>query len=252
MADGDQGAAAPKKGFPLWIILAGGGAVALFLYLRRRSSTSAQTAQPLVPAVVTDPNTGLPIDPLTGLPFQGTSTQPQTMTDWIGKAEAWALGKHLNSGLVNKALFDYTNGNRLGPREAAIIDQILSAVGYPPDLLPFKGPGLDNPTKPKGPFFNWQTWKWFGLQAGESYATEPKFLPKGSHLLSILGKVGSNIIMPLANAPIYALVPRNWTAGTHDMTGPLTWRRIDNNLAFAALPKGTQVSTFSAYAPAAA
>lgn len=238
MAADDQGAAAPRKGLPLWVILAGGGALAFVLW--RYRGTSAATQQPLVPAVATDPNTGLPIDPLTGLPFQGTSTQPQSLTDWISKAEAWAAGQgHLNAGLVSKALYDYTNGNRLNEQEAGVLQKILTAVGYPPILLPWNGPTGTNPSSGgKGPYFHPNTWKWFGLQKGESFLGEPKEAAKGSGLFTALGRVGQLIFQPQANAPIYALV---------NDKGKQVWRRIDSAKAFAALPTGTQVATLKSY-----
>lgn len=235
MAADDQASAAPRKGFPLWVILVGGGALAFVLW-RNKGSLSGQTAQPLVPAVATDPNTGLPIDPLTGLPFQGTSTQPQSITDWISKAEAWAAGQgHLNAGLVSKALYDYTNGNQLNEQEAGVLQKILTAVGYPPILLPWNGPTGTNPTSGgKGPYFHANTWQWFGLQKGETFTGEPKDIAKGSGLLAALGRVGNLIFQPQANAPIYALIGSQW-------------RRIDSAKAFAALPKGTQVATLKGY-----
>lgn len=147
MAVGDQGGPAPKKGLPIWVILGGGGAVGLFLYLRRRSATTAGTTSPLVPGVVTDPNTGLPVDPLTGLPYLSNPTSPPTNEGWFSAAAAWATRNGISPSLANQALYDYINGQVLNANESNVIDKILGGYGYPPTPLPFGGtPVLPKPT----------------------------------------------------------------------------------------------------------
>jgi len=128
-----------KGGIPLWVILAGGGAVAILIWWRSRQS-AASTTSPLVPAVATDPNTGLPIDPLTGLPYitnPGTATQ--TIAQWALSAYNALLAKGYSPALANQAIYDFTNGNPLTDAEAGAVNAALGQAGYPPIPLPFNG-----------------------------------------------------------------------------------------------------------------
>lgn len=239
MAVGDQGSAPVKKPFPLWIILVGGGGLALFLYLRNRNA--AQTQQPLVPAVTTDPNTGLPVDPLTGLPFQGTSTQPQTLDAWTAAAESWASGHHLNPALVAKALFDYENGNRFNEAEAEILRKIIAAIGYAPGVLPWNGPTGNSPTpKGKGPFFDPSKWKW---ASPASWLPRVLSLVQGHQFLFNIGEKGTgNIELPRTGAPIYALVLQK--------NGQHLWQLITSAAQYRALPNGTRIASEQGYVTA--
>lgn len=146
MAVGDQPAAAQKGGLPLWVILGGGAALGLFLYMRRKSSSSA-TQSPLIPATVTDPNTGLPVDPLTGLPYITNPQQAPTNESWFNGALQWASHNGISASLANSALYKYINGELLNANESNVIDKVLSGFGAPPSPLPFGGtPVLPKPT----------------------------------------------------------------------------------------------------------
>ena len=129
-----------QGGIPLWVILAGGGGLALFLWWRNRQSSSG-TQQPLVPGVVTDPTTGLPIDPLTGLPYvTGGGTQTTTLQQWATTAyNDLMMQGGANAAAISQALYDYTNGNVLSDAESVIIHKALAAAGQPPQQLPFLG-----------------------------------------------------------------------------------------------------------------
>jgi hypothetical protein len=148
MAVGDQAGPAPKKGLPLWVIIGGGVGIGLFLYVRRKGAAGGGGPAPaLVPGVVTDPNTGLPIDPLTGLPYLANPASPPTNESWFNGAAAWASHNGISPSLANQSLYDYINGQILNPNESSVIDKILGGYGYPPTPLPFGGnPVLPTPT----------------------------------------------------------------------------------------------------------
>ena len=146
MAAGDQAGPAPKGGIPLWLIIVGGGAVALFLFMRARSGQATGTGGSLVPGVTTDPNTGLPIDPLTGLPYVSNPQSPATNESWFNGALQWATTHNISPSLANQALYDYINGQLLNGNESGVIDKILGGYGAPPTPLPFGGnPVLPHP-----------------------------------------------------------------------------------------------------------
>jgi hypothetical protein len=151
MAVGDQGAAPAKGGIPMWAIIGAGAALGLFLYMRRRAAADGATSSPLVPAVVTDPNTGLPVDPLTGLPYVTNPQGPATNETWYSGAMQWASTHGISPSLANSALYKYINGQLLNANEAGVIDKVLGQFGAPPSPLPFGGtPVLPKPT-PTGP-----------------------------------------------------------------------------------------------------
>jgi len=260
--DADQSGLPKKKpGIPLFVVIGGGLIVAYLIYRSRR--TAAQTQPPLVPAVTTDPNTGLPIDPLTGLPYTGVgpSSSQQDITTWVAQAESWARSHNMDAGLVSKAIYDYTNGNTLGPREANILEKILAGIGYPPIVLPWKGPTGNNPTTHnKGPWFNPSTWKWWNAgknlapKGSQNYPGEPKFVGAKSPFIDVLGSLGGLIRMPLSGAPIYALLPGGLlpNAQGYDPKAALRWRRLDAPTAFALVPTGTKIGTLQSWNPARA
>lgn len=138
----DQAGPAPRRGIPLWVILVGGGGLALFLYMRYRNNaaTSGSTLGAGTTGVVTDPNTGLPVDPLTGLPYvtQPTNT-PISMSAWISQAYSALVAAGVDPAAASQALYDYTNAQSLSSQEASIIDKALGLAGYPPQTLPFFG-----------------------------------------------------------------------------------------------------------------
>lgn len=198
MAVGDQAGPAPKKGLPLWVIIAGGAGIGLFLYMRRKNAAAASGAassgSALVPATVTDPNTGLPVDPLTGLPYTTTPTAAPDNNSWGLGAEQWLTAHGVSGSLASKAIYDYLNGNLLDANESAAIDKVLSGgYGFPPNELPFGGnPVLPKPTptappKPGPPHVN----------AGAF----PQFISAIQHKLVALN--GGNV---QGGAPVYALV----------------------------------------------
>lgn len=127
--------------FPLWVWIVGVGGVALFFYHQRSAGGQAQTQTPLVGGVVTDPNTGFPVDPTTGLPY--ITSQPgsvsQTLDQWIKLAAAALTNAGVAPGSANSALYDYSQGNPLSPDEANIVNKALGLVGFPPITLPFFG-----------------------------------------------------------------------------------------------------------------
>lgn len=145
MAAGDQGGPAPEgggKGIPMWVIIGGVVAVAGFLWFRSRSGTGGASANTsaLQPGVVTDPNTGMPVDPLTGLPYiSGSGGSAQTNDTWAVAAEQWAIKNGISAALANKSIYDYLNGNSLTTQESDILNKILSGFGFPPNILPFFG-----------------------------------------------------------------------------------------------------------------
>lgn len=251
MAVGDESATAGEKkpGIPIWVIV-GGVAVVAFVLWRMRSAASSSTAQPLVPAVATDPNTGLPINPLTGLPWTGTTTTPPTITDWVNSAESWARQHHVGAGLASKALWDYTNGLAMNEAEQNFIQQVIKAIGYPSQLLPFRTKGAPNPVSPKGPYFHAPDWMYFNFGHTSDYAGEPKYIGAASKLMDVLGRVGGLITMPAKGAPIYALLPGGLlpNAQGYNPKAALRWRRIDALSAYALLPFGTRVATTQEYA----
>lgn len=108
MADEQPGQTSP--GLPRWVIFGGlgVGAVVLFLYVRRKGATAATTQAPLVPAVATDPNTGAPLDPLTGLPY--VTSQPSTtgttpdLSSWINQAEQALVAHGYTPALASQSL----------------------------------------------------------------------------------------------------------------------------------------------------
>ena len=149
MAVGDQAGPAPKGGIPLWMILAGGAAVGLFLWYRNRqtASTAGAPGTALVPGVATDPNTGLPIDPLTGLPYITTPTQAPTLQSWATGAEAWLSSHGVSPTLANKTVYDYINGQLMDARELGALNKLLGGFGYQStDILPTSGYVLPPPT----------------------------------------------------------------------------------------------------------
>lgn len=135
--------------FPIWVWIVGVGAVALYLHSRNSANAAAATL-PTPIAGVTDPNTGLPVNPSTGLPY--TTSQPGTVADdlttWLGGAFAALTKAGVDPALANKALYDYSQGNALDNTEAGAIDKALGLVGMPPQNLPFFG---SIPTAPKVP-----------------------------------------------------------------------------------------------------
>lgn len=147
MAVGDQaGPAQDGKGIPLWVLIGGAVAVALFLWSRNRNKgQNTDTGASLVPGVATDPNTGLPIDPLTGLPYITNPQQPPTNESWVIGAESWASHNGISPSLANQALVDYLNGNVLNASESDVLNKVLGGYGFPPTPLPFFG----NPVVPK-------------------------------------------------------------------------------------------------------
>jgi hypothetical protein len=207
---------------PMWVWVVGVGGVVLFIYYRKKqagttggglaglfggaAATSPGTVSPTSTdgsgAVNWDPNTGLPIDPTTGLPYlNAVSSQGSqaTLQGWVTSAEAAAKSMGLNPAAVEKALYDFTNGNALDTREEATLEKILGKVGQPPDLLPFFGT-IPNPprtvkkpppvkakpvTHPKLPadFGNPIFWKWLqGVTGNKAAAVTPPapkvFAPK--------------------------------------------------------------------------
>lgn len=159
----DSAAGAPQKpgsgsgtifGIPyLYVGAAGVGVVLLWFYLRNRGSAaggtssggavSADSAPGLLggTSFSTDPNTGAPIDPTTGLPFltsQG-GAGTGTIDAWVKSVEGALTGLGYAPALISQALYDYTNGNPLSDQEAGVINAGLGKVGYPPNLLPFFG-----------------------------------------------------------------------------------------------------------------
>lgn len=193
MAVGDQAGPAPKKGLPIWVIIAAGGVLALYLYERRKSSAGSVATSNLVPATVTDPNTGLPVDPLTGLPYTTTPTSAPDNNSWGLGAEQWLAQHGVSASLANQAIYDYLNGNLLNANESAAIDKVLGGFGFPPNELPFGGnPVLPKPTPtaapPPGPPH---------VNAGQF----PQFVSAIQHKLVALN--GGNV---QGGAPVYALV----------------------------------------------
>ena len=148
MAVGDQAGPASKGGIPLWVILAGGAAVGLFLWSRNRSKAAAtSTGAALVPGVATDPNTGLPIDPLTGLPYITTPTQAPTLQSWATGAEQWLAQHGVSPTLANRTVYDYINGQLMDANELGTLNKLLGGYGYPStDILPTSGYVLPPPT----------------------------------------------------------------------------------------------------------
>lgn len=143
----DQAGPAPEgKGIPLWVMIGGAIAVALFLWNRNKSAgQNTSTGSALVPGVATDPNTGLPIDPLTGLPYITNPQQPPTNESWALGAEQWLAKNGVSASLANQAIVDYLNGNTLNANESDALNKVLGGYGFPPTPIPFFG----NPVVPK-------------------------------------------------------------------------------------------------------
>ena len=151
MPNPDQQPGRKPGGLPLPLILGGIGVVVVILYLRHRSGSSSSTQQPLVPAVTTDPNTGLPVDPLTGLPY--ITSQPSTAATtpdigaWALQAEQALVKAGYSPALASQAIYDYTNQNQLNASEAGAVNKALGLIGFAPGPgLPFLG---NVPTKPQ-------------------------------------------------------------------------------------------------------
>lgn len=231
MATGDQGGAAPKGatvfGFPLWMVAAGVGGVVLLLWYRRsHGGASASTGQPLVPGVATDPNTGFPIDSLTGLPF--ITSQPTTTTDlatWAQNAMKALVGAGYSPALASQALYDYQAGNQLNAQESDAVNKALGLVGFAPESLPFFGnipPTPGNYVYPKAPFITTTAWQKLGTAARKLWA--PITTPGGAHGYIPTGfplptgsTWGKGYIAPAPSVtphPIFAPVPTTTVNGS--------------------------------------
>lgn len=128
--------------FPLWVWIVGVGGVALFFYQRNKSAGGTASLQtPLVGGVATDPNTGFPVDPTTGLPY--ITSQPgstnQTIDQWVRLAFQALVNAGIAPALANSALYNYAQGNDLSGDQANAINKALGLVGFPPINLPFNG-----------------------------------------------------------------------------------------------------------------
>lgn len=175
---GDANSGAPQAkgglmGMPVWVWGVGVGAVVLFLWYRKShgAASSSLPGQPLSGGVVTDPNTGFPIDPQTGLPYITSQTGPastNTIEGWITSAEQALRSAGYNPLLVEQALYDFTNGNHLSNREEGVIQRALRLIGHPPELLPILGnipaPPRPVPKKPTTAPKAGTTW-WFSAKA---------------------------------------------------------------------------------------
>lgn len=230
MAAGDQGAAAPGRSIPLWVWGAGVGAVVLFLYLRRRQGAST-VQTPISGGVVTDPNTGYPIDPVSGLPF--VTSQPTTTTDlatWAANAMKALVGAGYSPALASQAIYDYQAGNQLNAQESGAVNKALGLVGFPPISLPFFGnipPAPGNvPASYKTPFLTIADWKklatkaqsqWVKITtAGGAHGVIPKGapLPPGAVFGIISGKPSTQPAPSVAPHPIFSAVPTTTTNGS--------------------------------------
>lgn len=150
-------------GIPTWVFIAGVGAVVVFLYLRKRSSSAADSAAlqgPIgggvtgqVAGGAVDPYTGNLIDPYTGQPYTAVGSNPSQTSDlsaWITTAERDLISAGYSPAAIAQAIYDYTNGNQLSAQEAGIINKALQLAGFPPVNLPFLGTPPPNP-KPVPP-----------------------------------------------------------------------------------------------------
>lgn len=177
-----------KGGMPLWLILAGGAAVAVFLYVRHRSnaaSSQLNSAGLGTTGVVTDPNTGLPVDPLTGLPYisgGGSQQSGQTLAQWAASAEQVLVQNGISPALAGKAIYDYTSSNQLDSQEANAINIALGKIGFPPITLPFLGtvPTTGPTTTPPPVPTNG------GTQTLSPIAAFPIKLPKGERIVDVV------------------------------------------------------------------
>jgi hypothetical protein len=190
---------------PVWLVLGGVGVVVVVLYMRHKSSatTSTNTSQPLVPAVTTDPNTGLPVDPLTGLSYAVSQpTGPIDINAWITQAENALVAHGYSPALASQALYDYANENQLSTAEAGAINQAFKLVGFAPGPpLPFLGtpPAPPSPTPIKPPRFltpvDWRhlspikrlDWRAVVTSGGaHGYLPQGSALPSGAHWASTI------------------------------------------------------------------
>lgn len=228
MAAGDQGAAAPGRGIPLWVWGAGVGAVVLFLYLRRRQGAST-VQTPISGGVVTDPNTGFPVDPVSGLPF--VTSQPTTTTDlatWAQNAMKALVGAGYSPALASQSIYDYQVGNQLNAQESDAVNKALGLVGFPPISLPFFGnipptPGNVAPKRP--PFITYPAWRALAASARKLWAPITTaggahgFIPQG-WALPAGAKWGKGYTPPTTATsqsfphPIFAPVPTTTTNGS--------------------------------------
>jgi hypothetical protein len=186
---GGGGAAGMLSGLPPWAMYAGGAVLLYVLYRAYKSRSAPDTTGSAVGPVLglaTDPSTGGLIDPLTNLPYatsQPTSTQ-QTMDTWITSAFGALKNLGYAPALIQKALYDFTNGNPLDAKESAAINAAMGAVGQPPNLLPFFGSipsGVPaKPTKKPLAGYSWELVNnvWRQVRFGAQGPLVPKPPPK--------------------------------------------------------------------------
>lgn len=136
-----------------WAAIVAAG-VGIVWYTRTHGSSSSTT--PVDPTTLAD-SVGAGPTAFTAVdPSPQPSSNAASFTDngtWSVAAITWGIAHGLQPTIVDSAVRDYINGQNLSGQEQAIIDQILKALGPPPETLtPYQRPPSSTPpVTPGGP-----------------------------------------------------------------------------------------------------
>lgn len=113
----------------VWIAIIGGGLLVAW-YINKNRSNAAPSTTPVDAYQGVGPYAGM------GSPSSSTSVPnaPSITTNeqWLAKAIGWATSQGMTVTSVQPALTSWLSGNKISPDQATIVDQVVKAVGPPP------------------------------------------------------------------------------------------------------------------------
>lgn len=119
------------------VLLIGGGlAIAAYVWWTRSNTGTPEPVDP--EAVVTEGSARVPqTDPEVGNTSTGsTSTRPETNAGWLSDGTDFLIGRGTPASTAYNVLNKALGGEQLTDQEKALVSQVITAIGSPPDGMP--------------------------------------------------------------------------------------------------------------------